>query len=162
MRASYSVIAAANRDSSLAYLAVLVWLEDVALSEAARSLPGATADSGVSLLVESCLAGIDRLDADTTESRFVGTEVDDYEPDGSPPLLTEQLCRSDAALHARQHSRSVDPGCALSQMALTEVSTDLLTISLTTRPLRAAQNVPRPLVEPWAHLGLNQGPPACE
>jgi hypothetical protein len=97
------VIGAVARESGLAELAVLLWVEDVVISEAASATP--VNDSGVAFLIEALAAGIDRLDAETTEATFIEPDLPEYTPEEefvqSEPLTTFEAILIDLVLAPR-------------------------------------------------------------
>lgn len=91
------VISAVAGVPTLADLAVLVWLEDLTLTEASRS--GVLArDSGIAFLIQSLAAGIDQLDAETTETTFIEPDMPDFDPDGQLDVQGERLSQFEALL----------------------------------------------------------------
>jgi hypothetical protein len=91
------VISAVTSAPTLSDLALLVWLEDVTLTEVSRSGISAS-DSGVAFLVQALATGIDQLDAETTEATFVEPELPDFEPDTEPEIQGERLSLFEALL----------------------------------------------------------------
>jgi hypothetical protein len=91
------VISAVTSAPTLADLSLLVWLEDLTLTEASRS--GISAyDSGVAFLVQALAAGIDQLDAETTEATFIEPDLPDFDPDAELDLQGQRLSQFEALL----------------------------------------------------------------
>jgi hypothetical protein len=91
------VISAVASAPTLPDLTLLVWLEDVTLTEASRS--GISAhDSGLAFLVQALAAGIDQLDAETTEATFIEPDLPDFDPDADLAVQAERLSQFEALL----------------------------------------------------------------